>query len=237
MQSGVRSTKGFTLIEMIIALAIFAQLTVMVGSAVMLALKYNQFNKATRTVNMELYGIMVNGIGAYIRSGTGIMYQDPKVASRDGTRPPTEGDLDRSCKDQTTGAYLEDLPTDQLTIYQDRENKKWITFQVRRDAEAGTSRIVWHRHDADADEPDGNDFYLNSADTYITCFLVTPSPDPHVVTDPKSPARDLQPYVALHIAGRDKNSKQTEENMFPAQNTEIDYRTLYTLRNYNYSSP
>ena len=231
MKTSIKNTDGFSLLETIIALAIFASMAVMVGSTVMLALRINQFNKETRVVNMELYGIMVNGIGAYIRKGTAIMYADDSRASATsliGTEThATSGinDFNQSCSDDPE---VEQLPYDRLTVYQDRARKKYITFRVETNEIEETSRIVWQK------ENSTDWHYLNSEDTYITCFLVAASPNPYAAGADTN-MRDIQPFVQLQLAGKNRHANNDTSNSFFTQATQISYRTLYTLRNYTLS--
>ena len=228
--NSVSDRRGFSLIELIISIAIFMQVIVMVGGAVMMALELNEFNKSNKSVNIELYGAMMNGIGAYIRKGTGIMYDNDDHDSIEGVRGTLvqAGDKNKPFERVCTEVEMDEF--DQLTVYQDKEMKNYITFFVEKE----TSRLMWRKGVIEdggfKDEPP---YYLNSEDTYITCFLVSVSPDPYDTSDKR--LRDLQPYVQVHLAGRYRYLDNIDQNEQTFQKTNtLSFRTLFTLRNYYY---
>jgi len=211
--------------ELTIAIAVFSQIIVMVGGTVMSALELDRFNRSIKGVNTELYGMTVNGIGAYIRKATGIMYDDHPLATANnvGTITHTQSgieDLDRACDEENI------FETDQLTLFQDKEKTHYITFAVEKDDILGTSRVVWRKDD-------GAGHSLTSEDTYITCFLITPSPNPY--SDSNINAKDLQPYVQLYVAAKHRftNEVDVEDRAFNDDN-QIAYKTTFSLRNYYY---
>ena len=229
MKISIKKSKkpaGFSFIELTISIAIFAQIMIMVSGAIIAALQLNQFNKAIKNVNIEIYSIVTNGIGAYIRKATGIMYEGHLLAtSKVGTKINSihgGSDFERECsEDEKLNKF------DQLTLFQDKEKKHYISFAVEKDESENISRIVWRKDD-------GPGYYLNSEDTYITCFLVSVSPNPYGSDNKK--LKDIQPYVQLYIAGKYRYTNDTsgEEKSFFQHSTQIAYKTTFTLRNYYY---
>jgi len=220
------SRQGFSFIELIISVAIFAQITIMVGSLVFSSLEFNESNRANKNVNMELYSNITNGIGSYIRRGTGIMYE-VDASKKVGTDIHSEGDknnFDRQCEEEEKGNF------DRLTIFQDKEKTDLISFTVEKDTVNKTSRLVYKK----GNNSDESGYYLNSEDTYITCFLVSVSPNPYLADATKN-IKDIQPYVQIFIAGKYKYDTDSPDSLnFFQKNTYLSYKTTFTLRNYIY---
>jgi hypothetical protein len=219
------STKAYTFIELIISLALFTQIIIMVSTTISIALKMNNFNKETANVNMELYGSIVNGIGSYIKKSSGIIYSNDPIIKNDprhGTifhQNLGEDAFNRKCDEKEKNVF------DQLSLYTNPEKTEYITFAVIKDPKKGTSRLSYKK------STDNQGYYLHSENTYITCFLITPSPSPY--QNPDIYAKDLQAYIKLQVSGRYLYQDETEKDFYK-NNSLISYNTLYTLRNYRY---
>lgn len=238
MKTSFKHFSGLTFIELIISIAIFSQIVLLVGTVVMSALKFNEYNKATRSVNIELYSSIMNGIGPYIRKATGIMYDNYIVPiSITQTKTPDEvkkieairtmihtnagiNAFGRTCTEKDADIF------DQITLFQDKEKKEFITFGVEKDPETKTSRLIWKKNDQPT-------YYLTSEDTYITCFLVSVSPNPYTANAGEN-AKDIQPYVQIALAGKYRYINASEDEDFLKKNTYTAYKTTFTLRNYTY---
>lgn len=243
MRTCIKNTRAYTLTELIIAIAIFAQILIFTNQAVVVALEQSQQNNEQSNVNLELYGIMVNGIGSYIRKATSIMYaenepaksqtkigtlsnfDDPFTSNNNNSFPKAALDsFNRQCSDTRTNQEDQRI-FDRLTLYLDHDKKEHITFAVEYNAEKNTSRLVWRKNDSQ------EGYYLNSEDTFINCFLVSPSPNPRKDKN----IQDLNAYVQIEIAGYYRHDNQAELDENYAKNiSQLSYRATFNLRNYYY---
>lgn len=222
-------TKGFSYIEVVICIALFAQMAVMVWSTVMTAINMNKFNQVAKNVDMELYSAMINSVWAYIRNWTAINYWDCTNASHSWSCVTPEWSLDsfdRTCKPNKIG----DTPRvdDRLSLFQDVTKTKTITFAVEYNPQARTSRLVYRKDDWPW-------YYLTSENVFITCFLVSLSPNPYATWVSEN-TKDIQPYVQIELSWRYQNNLDNlESNTFYYNWNDLNsYRALFTLRNYYY---
>jgi hypothetical protein len=221
MKTFIKKKSGLTLIELVICTGLFVQMIIMASTAIMTALKANELNKKNANVNIELYGSIVNGIGAYIRKSSGIVYNtDSNASNRHGVKLSSVNAESSPCTENDENTF------DTLSLYLDQDKKEFITFTVEKNEENNTSRLVWKKSN------DPNGYYLNSEETYITCFNIAVSPDPYA-PGASMHTKDIQPYITINTAARDRFAKAGDDNYF-AENTRIAYQTTFTLRNYQY---
>ena len=228
-----KSYQATTLIELIIALAVFTQLITLTWNTLISAINLNEFNKANRNVNLEIYNSIINWIWSYIRRGTWIMYSTHKLFNNNekiGLKIIEHNNLDnfeRKCNEQKEYKAWE---FDRLTIFQNKDKTKYITFAVEQIDWPSwkTSRIVYRKNKNKA-------YYLTSENTFISCFLVSVSPNPYIHGISKH-TKDIQPYVQIEIAWRYRYLNQTSRtyDSFFRKNTYVSYKTTFTLRNYIY---
>ena len=210
-------------IEIILSIALFSQLIITVWASTIYILKYNKINKDSHYVNFEIYNILINWIWSYIRRATWVMYDSHKnkVWTLMNIKQ-WEDPFGRHCEDNDK---LNNNKFDRLTIYLDKEKKTYINFAVEHDVWKWTSRLVYKKNDS-------NWFYLNSEDTYITCFLVSVPDNPYWINKHKN-LKDIQSYVQLYIAWKYRYS-WPQIDSFSDKITSVTYKTTFTLRNYYY---
>jgi hypothetical protein len=221
MRISIKKSLGLTLAELIISIAIFTQMSILVGESVIGFLRFHTNIKKNSFVNTEIYGIMTNGIGGYIRRSTGIMYPNDPLANRSqhlGTFSSPSNNFDRKCTDRTEDSF------DTLTLYQNQAKTEFITFAVEKTDT--TSRLVWRKNQ-------GQGYYLNSEDTYINCFFVSVSPDPYYSNNHKN-TKDIQPFVQIEISGYPTSFFGEKNSVLFGTRPFSSYRGLFTLRNYSY---
>nr|HPO06023.1 hypothetical protein [Candidatus Gracilibacteria bacterium] len=131
------NTKAYSLIELIIALALFAQMMIMLSSAVFMAIEIHTFNQANQNTRLELYKTITHTLAPYIRRASGIAYANEELNNaKIGTisqELPFSGiqdsELEHYCQKNS-----------RLTLYQDPQYQiaNSISFALEKDAQNKT---------------------------------------------------------------------------------------------------
>lgn len=242
------SRRGFTYFELILSLVLFLQILFIVSSVTLNALKTHANNRKVEVVNTELYAAFLQGVGTYVKKSYGIHYttNEPQKEDVQGTFSFPQAGVsmfNRDCP-EITGKYDHETKMDTLSLFTNREKTEKITFAVERsppEASVQTSRLIYEKSKKVVDDFIGEPWrYLHSENTYITCFLVSPSKDPYTPDVSGNPVledyKDVQPYVQLRIAAQHLDAQERALYDSDARSEQVYYRTLFTLRNYSYLS-
>lgn len=211
--------KGFTLVELIIAIGLFGLMSVLVLQNLFAVYRYKDVVRYRKEINMEASLALNNGIAGLIRSGYGINY--------DQTKNP----FDR--RTLAADQYDTVMPAvDQLAIYMDPPgladaagNRRY--FVIRREGHDTVKDIARLYIEFWAKGNKIEEFPLHSSETVVEQFDITVQKK--ATTDE---ALDLQPYVTLYLKVRhrypDGDSTRSREKY---QEVRASYQTTYMLRN------
>lgn len=210
----VKRNRGFTLIELIIAIGIFGMISALLMQNLFQIYHFKEVIRYKKEINFEASSILNSAIPGLIRSGFSINYDKT---------------IDSNITGRTEG--LQDS-VDKISIFTDRAETQYFTIE----------REAYHSSGDNSDMArlmisfnGGEKFPIHTSETVIEDFNVEVPVDPRISGD-----NELQPYVSLYIKVRHRypfGDINTDESELMAHKTvRASYKTTYTLRNANPSS-
>jgi len=185
--SNLKMTKarGFTLIELIISIGLFAFMTTILISTLMKTQRFKTQLEDKNILHQELVSVLNNGISGLIRSGFAIDYDRTNSSASDG------------------GAVGIQESVDQLSIFTDQAETEYFTiyrkaFSEKEGVSGGQLYVKFN---------DEEEFPLHSSEIFIEDFDVSVPDDPRFIGD-----RDLQSYVKIHLRASQNNEPIDEKN-------------------------
>lgn len=195
--------KGFTLIELILVMGLFALMTTLLFTALTSVYHFKEILQAKKEVNAQGVVILNNSLASLIRSGFAINYDQTKSG------PPQD--------DVQLGEVLENV--DQLSIYTDQAETQYFTLYRKpyqaegEDFDTAPLYLKWST---------GEEVPLHSSEIVVEDFDVEVPKDPRLEGD-----SDLQPYVTLNFKVRHRHGFEGEDK----EEIRTSYKTTFTLRN------
>ncbi len=173
----MKQPQGFTLIEFIIAIGLFAFMITILTSTLMSIHRFKSQMEDKKVLNQELVSVLNNGISGLIRSGFAIDYDQTVSNKSDG----------KGIGPQETG--------DQLAIFTDQAETNSISiyrkpFTENDELEGGQLFVRFNEE---------NEVPLHSSEVMIEDFDIRLPEDPRMSGD-----RDVQPYVQVSLRGAKK---------------------------------
>lgn len=215
------TTKGFTLVELILVMGMFAFITALLMQNLFSIYRYREVIRYKKEINLEASLVLNNGIAGLIRSGFGIDY--------DHTTFNVSNYLNSTDKPDGMRADV-----DQLAVFMDRPGVKNDAggrryFTIHREAyqdSADIARLMITFYNGDEKieaKP------LHSSEVVVEEFDVI------VPKKPTTPEEaDLHPYVQLYWRVRHRypyGDNSSVDELEAYQNVRASYQTTFMLRN------
>ncbi len=203
-----KNTKGFTLIELIIAIGLFGLMTSLLMANLSSVYHYRDIINSKKDLNFEASSLLNNGLPGILRSGFAIHYDETR----------TESDLK-----ETTGVQG---VVDQLSIFTDQAETQYFTIyrkDYQTEGEDEDTAQLYIRFS------NGKEFPLHSSETVVEDFKVQIPTDPRLTGD-----RDIQPYIKLYFRFRQRypfGEITDKSSLKPHQIIRTSYSTSVSLRN------
>jgi len=202
-----KSKKGFTLVELIIVMGLFAFGSALLMQNLFSIYHFKEVIRFKKDLNFEASMVLNNAVASMIRSGFAINYDktisDVSAKSGDGLRT----DVDR------------------LSIFTDKAETQYFSifrepYYMDSDGSEVTRLMLEYSN--------GDVFPLHSSQTVIEDFDIEIPDDPRNGGD-----RDIQPYVSLYLRAHHQHTiSQNDENRLMAHESVLaSYKTTITLRN------
>lgn len=216
--------KGFTLVELILAIGLFAAITALLLQNLFSIYRFREVIQYKKDINLEASLVLNNGVAGLIRSGFGINYSDTKseVSQYLGANNPALG--------------LRNA-TDELAIFMDRPEVKDSSggrryFKIHREAyqnsgiDSDTARLMltFFKGSQKLEE-----IPLHSSELVVEDFDVVVPKKPSTESE-----RDIQPYVNLYLRVRHRYPNGDISNVSQLSSHQLitaSYRTSYMIRN------
>ncbi len=203
----VKSRKGFTLIELILVMGLFAFASTLLMQNLFSVYHFKEVIRFKKDLNFEASVVLNNSIASMIRSGFAINYDNTQSGV------------------STSSSEGLQLDTDKLSIYTDKAETQYFTIyrETHHEDDSGVeiARLMLEYSNGDV-------FPLHSSQTVIEDFDIEIPDNPR-----ESGERDIQPYVNLYLRAHRQHTlvRDDEENLMAHENVLASYRTTYALRN------
>ncbi len=206
--SSFKSKKGFTVIELIIVIALFGFISAILMTSLLSVYRFKEVVQDKKQLNFEASSILNNGIPALIRSGFAINYD---LTQADHIQKISEG---------------MQKEVDQISIFTDRAETQYFTLYRKPYKSQGDQSDTAPLY---IKFSNGEEFPLHSSEVVVEAFDVKVPADPRLTGD-----SDLQPYVTLYLRLRNRYpfGEIRDENELKAHETiRASYSTTIAFRN------
>jgi len=202
-----KSKKGFTLIELIIVMGLFAFASALLMQNLFSIYHFKEVIRFKKDLNFEASTVLNNTISSMVRSGFAINYSKT---------------ISDNSKNVSDGVQKE---VDKLSIYTDRAETQYFTIyrepHHKNDAGVEIARLM-------LEYSNGDIFPLHSSQTVIEDFNI------QIPSDPRDSGEiDIQPYVTMYLRAHRQHTltRDDEDKLMAHKNVKASYKTMYTLRN------
>lgn len=200
--------RGFTLIELIIAIGFFGFMASLLMTHLVSVYHFREVIRFKKELNLEASSILNNGLAGLIRSGFAINYDQTK------NLPPQQPSM--GLKEEV----------DQLSIYTNRAETQYFTIyrkSYQLDGEMSDTAPLYLAFS------NGEEFSLHSSEVVVEDFDIEIPSDPRLGGD-----REIQPYVRVSLTLRKRyphGEVVDETQLSPHEIVRTSYTTTFTLRN------
>lgn len=216
--------KGFTLVELIIVMGLFAVMTSLLLQNIFYIYRFREVVRYKKEINSEAAIVLNNGIAGMIRSGFGINYAKTDASVSQYLNDPAKPDGVRLNTDKVS------VFMDSPGVKNDKGGRRYFTISRSAYVNSGdlsdTARLMITFYNGDQVI---ESYPLNSSNLVIEDFDVEVPPKP--TTDIE---RDLHPYITIYVRARRRyplGDLSRVDDLEPYETVATSYQTTFMLRN------